>query len=46
MTRRKRMIGDLAQDIRNHIEIETRENIERGMSPDEGHLRPCVNSAT
>jgi putative ABC transport system permease protein len=36
--RRKRMIGDLDQDIRNHIEIETRENIERGMSPDEAHF--------
>src|ERR1700722_3972949 len=32
------MIGDLDQDIRNHIEIETRENIERGMSPDEAHF--------
>ena len=38
MRRRKRMIGDLDQDIRNHIEIETRENIERGMSPDEAHF--------
>src|SRR3984957_5712414 len=32
------MIGDLDQDIRNHIEIETRENIERGMSTDEAHF--------
>ena len=38
MRRRKRMIGDLDQDIRNHIEVETRENIERGMSPDEAHF--------
>jgi putative ABC transport system permease protein len=36
--RRKRMMGDLDQDIRNHIEIETRENIERGMSADEAHF--------
>jgi predicted permease len=32
------MMGDLDQDIRNHIEIETRENIERGMSADEAHF--------
>ena len=32
------MLGDLDQDIRDHIEIETRENIERGMSPDEAHF--------
>ena len=38
MRRRKRMMGDLDQDIRNHIEIETRENIERGMSADEAHF--------
>ena len=38
MRRRKRMIGDLDQDIRNHIEIETQDNIERGMSPDEAHF--------
>ena len=38
MRRSKRMIGDLDQDIRNHIEVETRENIERGMSPDEAHF--------
>ena len=38
MRRRKRMIGDLDQDIRNHIEIETQENIERGMPPDEAHF--------
>jgi predicted permease len=29
------MMEDLDQDIRNHIAIETQENIERGMSPDE-----------
>jgi len=35
MTRRKRMLGELEQDIRDHIETETRDNIERGMPPDE-----------
>ncbi|HEV2395994.1 MAG TPA: ABC transporter permease [Candidatus Sulfotelmatobacter sp.] len=35
MSRRRRMMEDLDQDIRNHIAIETQENIERGMSPDE-----------
>jgi predicted permease len=29
------MMADLDQDIRDHIAIETQENIERGMSPDE-----------
>ena len=35
MSRRRRMMEDLDQDIRDHIAIETQENIERGMSPDE-----------
>ncbi len=35
MTRRKRMLGELDQDIRDHIERETQDNIERGMSPQE-----------
>jgi predicted permease len=35
MKRRERMMQDLDQDIRNHIEIETQDNIERGMSPEE-----------
>jgi predicted permease len=35
MSRRKRMLDDLDQDIREHIEMETRDNIERGMSPEE-----------
>jgi hypothetical protein len=29
------MLNDLEQDIRDHIEIETRDNIARGMPPDE-----------
>jgi hypothetical protein len=37
MTRRKRMLEDLDQDIRDHIERETQDNIERGMPPEEAH---------
>src|SRR5579859_6630041 len=33
--RRKRMLEDLDADIREHIERETQDNIERGMSPEE-----------
>src|SRR5260370_12882021 len=35
MNRRKRMLDDLDQDIRDHIEVETEDNITRGMSPEE-----------
>ena len=35
MTRRKRMMEDLDQDIREHIALETQDNIERGMSPED-----------
>jgi predicted permease len=35
--RREHMLEELDQDIRAHIEIETRDNIERGMTPDEAH---------
>jgi predicted permease len=35
MSRRKRMMEDLDQDIRDFIERETQDNIERGMSPEE-----------
>ena len=35
MNRRKRMLSDLDQDIRDHIEVETQDNIARGMSPEE-----------
>jgi putative ABC transport system permease protein len=34
MTRRDRMLEDLDQDIRDHIEAETQENIARGLSPE------------
>src|SRR6266436_1936335 len=35
MSRRKRMLEELDQDIRDHIERETQDNIDRGMSPKE-----------
>src|SRR5262249_27208428 len=35
MSLRKRMLGDLDEEIREHIERETQDNIERGMSPQE-----------
>ena len=35
MKRRERMMEDLEQDIREHIEMETQDNIARGMSPEE-----------
>lgn len=35
MRRRKRMMEDLDRDIREHIERETQDNIDRGMPPEE-----------
>jgi len=35
MRRRERMMEDLDRDIREHIAMETQDNIERGMSPEE-----------
>jgi putative ABC transport system permease protein len=35
MRLRKRMLRDLDQDIRDHIARETKENVDRGMAPDE-----------
>src|SRR5215472_13034760 len=35
MNRRKRMMEDLDRDIRDFVERETQDNIERGMSPEE-----------
>jgi predicted permease len=37
MRRRKRMMENLDQDIRDFIERETQDNIERGMPPEEAH---------
>jgi predicted permease len=35
VSHRKRMMDDLDKDIRDHIEMETQDNIERGMPPEE-----------
>src|SRR5438270_12245072 len=35
MRRRKRMMEGLDEDIREHIERETQDNVERGMTPEE-----------
>lgn len=48
MSLRRRMQDDVERDIREHIDIETRENIERGMSPQEARsaaLRKFGNPA-
>jgi putative ABC transport system permease protein len=37
MSRRKRMLEDLDEDIRDHIAKETQDNIDRGMTPEEAH---------
>ncbi|MHB8540384.1 MAG: ADOP family duplicated permease [Candidatus Acidiferrales bacterium] len=38
MRGRKRMLDDLDADIRDHIERETQDNIDRGMQPEEARL--------
>jgi putative ABC transport system permease protein len=40
--RRRRALDDLDRDIRDHIEIETQDNIERGMTPEEARRRAMV----
>jgi len=35
MIRRRRALDDLDQDIHDHIERETQDNLDRGMSPEE-----------
>jgi predicted permease len=37
MNRRKRMLENFDEDIREHIALRTQENIDRGMSPEEAH---------
>ena len=38
MKLRKRALGDLDEDIREHIERETQDNLDRGMSPEEARF--------
>ena len=45
MNLRRRMENELDRDIREHIEMETRDNIERGMAPDDARLAALRNSA-
>src|ERR1700734_1876992 len=35
MTRREKMLASLDEDMRDHLERETQDNIDRGMSPDD-----------
>src|ERR1700693_6578485 len=44
MKRRKRMLQELDQDIRDHIERETRDNVERGMPPEEARYAAMLKS--
>src|SRR5688572_28127305 len=42
MLRKKRPLDGLDQDIRDHIERETQENVERGVPPEEAHRQAMV----
>ncbi|MFN8582502.1 MAG: permease prefix domain 1-containing protein [Gemmatimonadaceae bacterium] len=42
MTRRRRALDTLDADIRDHIRRETRDNLDRGMAPDEARRQACV----
>jgi len=42
MVRRKQALDGLGQDIRDHIERETQDNIDRGMSPDEARRQAMI----
>jgi putative ABC transport system permease protein len=42
MTRRRRVLDSLDDDIRDHIERETRDNLDRGMTPDEARRQALL----
>jgi putative ABC transport system permease protein len=42
MSRRRRALDDLEADIRDHIERETQENLERGLPPDEARRQAML----
>jgi predicted permease len=42
MTSRKRALDGLAADLRDHIERETQDNLDRGLSPDEAHRQAML----
>ena len=42
MVRRKRALDGLGQDIRDHIERETQDNIDKGMAPEEARRQAMI----
>ena len=42
MVRRKRALDGLGQDIRDHIERETQDNIDKGMAPEEARRQALI----
>ena len=46
MMRRKRMLANLDQDIRDHLARETQDNIDRGMSPEDARHAARRSSVT
>jgi predicted permease len=42
MTRRRRALDTLDDDIRDHVERETRDNLDRGMAPDEARRQAIL----
>ena len=42
MQRRRRALDTLDDDIRDHIERETRDNVDRGMAPEEARRRAIL----
>ncbi|MGH9163446.1 MAG: permease prefix domain 1-containing protein [Vicinamibacteraceae bacterium] len=43
MNRAKRALDTLDEDVREHIERETQENIDRGMPPEEARRQALLN---
>src|SRR5690349_16841041 len=43
MKRRDNLLDNLGQEIREHIEIETQQNITRGMAPDDARRAALIN---
>jgi hypothetical protein len=46
MTRGRRVLESLEDDIHDHIERETRDNLDRGMAPEEARRQALLSSAT
>jgi predicted permease len=42
LARRRRALDDLGQEIHDHIERETQDNIDRGMAPEEAHRQAIL----